>query len=83
MKYIKKETTNFDAHGHWNTNHTISISLNDACALMQLLDKQYPEAFTHEKGTGWVFGKVIYDKIPDTCLQAIVKTLETVLNSEP
>lgn len=67
MKYIKKETTNFDAHGHWNTNHTISMSLNDACALMQLLDKQYPEAFTHE-GTNWKFGNVIYENLPNTNL---------------
>lgn len=83
MKYIAQEKTTFDAHGHWNTKHTVSMSLNEALAIVELIDKAYPEAFTHEKGGKWRFGKVRYNELPDIHLQSIVKVLEQILDKDP
>ena len=83
MKYIKQEVTAFDMHGHWNTRHTVSISLNEALSLMDLIDKAYPKAFNHERGGKWRFGKVTYDELPNTNMQSIVKVLEIILDKEP
>ena len=84
MNYIKQEPTAFDAHGHWNTKHTVSISLTEALALMELIDKAYPEAFTQEKGgSKWRFGKVNYNELPDIHLQSVVKVLTEILDREP
>lgn len=55
MKYIRQEETAFDSHGHWNTKHMVSISLNEALEIVELIDKAYPNAFTH-KGGKWRFG---------------------------
>ena len=82
VKYIKQDRTAFSAHGHWNTIHTVSITLNDALDILNLIDSVYPNAFTHE-GTNWKFGNVIYENLPNTNLQSIVMTLETILNSKP
>lgn len=83
MKYIKQEPTVFDAHGHWNTMHTVGTSLNEALALMDLICKAYPSAFTHNRGDKWIFGKVDYNKIPDINIQSIAKVLEQILDKEP
>lgn len=82
MRYIKQEETAFDSHGHWNTKHMVSISLNEALEIMMLIDKAYPNAFTHEGGK-WRFGKVNYNELPNTNMQAIVKVLEEILDKEP
>ena len=83
MKYIKQEETAFTPHGHWNTKHTGSISLDEALEIMMLIDKVYPNAFTHERGGKWRFGKVNYNELPNTNMQAIVKVLEEILDKEP
>jgi hypothetical protein len=83
MKYIAQEETRFDAHGHWNTRHTVSMSLEEALSLMELIDKAYPKAFNHEKGGKWRFGKVNYNELPDIHLQSIVEVLEQILDKDP
>lgn len=83
MKYIKQEQTAFDAHGHWSTRHTVSMSLEEALSLMELIDKAYPKAFNHEKGGKWRFGKMNYNELPDIHLQSIVKVLTEILDREP
>lgn len=83
MRYIKQEKTTFDAHGHWNTKHEVSVSLNEALAIMDLIYKSYPNAFTHNRGDKWIFGKVDYNKIPDIHIQSIAKVIEQILEIEP
>ena len=83
MKYIRQEETAFDMHGHWDTKHTVSMSLNEALSLMDLIDKAYPKAFNHERGGKWKFGKVNYNELPDINLQSIVKVLEQILDRDP
>lgn len=48
MEYMKQKETRFDAHGHWNTVHDAEITLDDALAMIDCIEKQYPEAFTHK-----------------------------------
>ena len=83
MKYIKQEETAFDMHGHWDTKHIVSISLNEAIAIMDLIYKAYPNAFIRDRGGKWKFGKVNYNELPDISIQSIVKVLEQILDKEP
>ena len=81
MEYMKQKETRFDAHGHWNTVHDAEITLDDALAMIDCIEKQYPEAFTH-KGGKWAFGTVDYDKIP-YLLRKVVSVLVTITDAEP
>ena len=45
MEYMKKKETRFDAHGHWNTVHDAEITLDDALAMIDCIEKQYTHCF--------------------------------------
>lgn len=82
MKYIKQEETVCTPYGHCNTNHMVSISLYEAIEIMDLIDKAYPNVFSHEGGI-LVLYKVNYNELPNTYMQAIVEVLEKILDKEP
>lgn len=81
MRLIKQKQTRYDSHGHWNTVHDAEITLNDALAILECIDKAYPDAFTHTGGK-WKFGAAIYDALP-VHLHESVKILMQIADAEP
>lgn len=81
MQYLKQCETRFDSHGHWNTVHTVEITLQDALAVLKELAKAYPAAF--HANAWWKIGAVNLEELNDPTLQEVCAILEKIVNAKP